>query len=439
MSAESTREQTARPAGTVEERQLAERRAWGRSGLLIALLFAIAPVVGVVFLLSLHQSSAGQPLKRETVSIGDVIEPVRDAVESFSRMDSNPASTLSESDQEQSFVELRRISVLLDIGEVDRTVSDHRVAQDEWSQLSSETLANDAGRRIAADDNALRRFVVLRHLADLELQTDSSAELSQLVNQAQAAASPQEFDRVAQAARRISKNISSSAQTLKSYSHTLESLVQSVEGGQPATTLLADMLAARKQELQATQQSVTETASQEFNEAINAERKQFEEQRDSLLTKIQSLKRQLDRVESRSGGPDPQQAPNGSTVVVSRESYRQSLPQINTLLTPFISSGYAQPGSRDQFVYRQTKNPMSYSALVDAGALEESQQGLETLFRMGGLKSANQHNDRPLGGFPRMNETSEFAKPEVAIRVRDAQRLLRQYGPLMLKDGLLSQ
>ena len=82
---------------------------------------------------------------------------------------------------------------------------------------------------------------------------------------------------------------------------------------------------------------------------------------------------------------------------------------------------------------------MSYSALVDAGALKNTQQGLETLFRMGGLKSANQHNDRPLGGFPRMNETSESANPEALIRVQDAQRLLRQYGPLMLKDGLLSQ
>ena len=80
---------------------------------------------------------------------------------------------------------------------------------------------------------------------------------------------------------------------------------------------------------------------------------------------------------------------------------------------------------------------MSLALIDKAGALEDSQLGLETLFRIGGLKSVDQHNDRPLGAFPKMSSTAELNKQDVLGRVRRAQHLLNVYGDMLVRDGML--
>ena len=108
-------------------------------------------------------------------------------------------------------------------------------------------------------------------------------------------------------------------------------------------------------------------------------------------------------------------------------------------LLPSLLPVTSNPESADKLVYHKTKRPFSYSALNVLGALEDSEKGRAILFRVGGSKTASQQNDRPLGSFPRMNSISELRKPDVVARLKETQRLLRQYGRLMVDDGLLSQ
>ena len=122
--------------------------------------------------------------------------------------------------------------------------------------------------------------------------------------------------------------------------------------------------------------------------------------------------------------------------IASREDYMRESPAIRTLLKPFTTPGYAQPNSADKMIHGSAKQPVSYSTLKRIGALEE--KGLSVLFRVGGTKSTSQQNDRPLGGFPRMYSLKELEKPDVRSRVVEAQRLLQQYGPFLIEDGLLA-
>ena len=122
----------------------------------------------------------------------------------------------------------------------------------------------------------------------------------------------------------------------------------------------------------------------------------------------------------------------------SRDDYKRELEKIRTHLVAFTTPGYVQPESADNLVYRNVKQPMSYSALRRIGALNPTNEGRATLLRVGGSKSATQRNDRPLGSFPRMNSIEQLRNDKnLKARVNEAQQLLRRYGPLMVEDGLL--
>lgn len=123
--------------------------------------------------------------------------------------------------------------------------------------------------------------------------------------------------------------------------------------------------------------------------------------------------------------------------------------QVQQDLKPFLSKGFWQPGdrgARDNI----DELPMSFSRIQSVGALAESREGLINLINM--------VNERPIRGFtmPRCHRPSgwqphiddirpkwgyqsfEGLSPAQLQEIRRIQSLLRELGPTLVEEGLLS-
>lgn len=107
----------------------------------------------------------------------------------------------------------------------------------------------------------------------------------------------------------------------------------------------------------------------------------------------------------------------------------RDLTEIRSMLVPFISKGYFQPGGG-----RSTEAvPMSYSKLAAVGVLRANEQGLNMM-----ISTAANANDRPRGGFP--NVAGGAIEPSLIDMpfVTRAHKLLILHGQAMVENGLLS-
>ncbi len=100
--------------------------------------------------------------------------------------------------------------------------------------------------------------------------------------------------------------------------------------------------------------------------------------------------------------------------------FQRDLADIKSYLSPFISEGYGRRKSG--------KGPMSLGYLKSKGALAESQNGINVLHLQ-----ATGTNDRPLGSFPGGYSTNDVAG------INKAAELLRKYGDLLVKKGMLDE
>ncbi len=100
--------------------------------------------------------------------------------------------------------------------------------------------------------------------------------------------------------------------------------------------------------------------------------------------------------------------------------FQRDLPDVKSYLSPFISEGYGRRKSG--------KGPMSLGYLKGKGALAESQDGINNL-----QLQATGTNDRPLGAFPGGFSTNDVPG------INKAAELLRKYGDLLVKKGMLDE
>ncbi len=124
-----------------------------------------------------------------------------------------------------------------------------------------------------------------------------------------------------------------------------------------------------------------------------------------------------------------------------KAAMQNDLREIKSVLTPFITPGYTSFGG-DRWFTRTEKRPMSFSAIVSFGALDDSMEGIHKMCTIaaGGGTHNSTRGDRPIWrGYyepslplsPRLNgERIEF--------IKRAQTLLRKYGSLMVEEGMLS-
>ena len=114
--------------------------------------------------------------------------------------------------------------------------------------------------------------------------------------------------------------------------------------------------------------------------------------------------------------------------------FQRDLPDIKSLLKPFITPGLTQ--HLHKFAYRPDSNPnprpVSLGSLVALGYLHDSTERLTAFWR-----STSHENDRPFGSFPKAPYGKTVITHEIAA-VRRAQGYLKKYGDLMVSKKMLS-
>lgn len=110
-------------------------------------------------------------------------------------------------------------------------------------------------------------------------------------------------------------------------------------------------------------------------------------------------------------------------------------PEVKAILAPFLQPRDVQPrmsGASIAFTRTADKKPMSLSALYGINALGDSIESLKRLAKLGGHRKLSE---------PRWSVHSQpgnWSEDDKAM-LQQAQQLLRDYGPVLVKAGLLSE
>lgn len=201
-------------------------------------------------------------------------------------------------------------------------------------------------------------------------------------------------------------------------------------------------LAAVSKQVQQTQQELRRTEADAQQQAINAARDAVSQERyDELRTARLQAAEQADRIENLNQEIAAAQRRKAKEVAEQRraDALAKVMPDVRRYLVAFTSEGHRQPGVEARWESFTTVDamPVSYSKLVDRGALEDTMEGLELLFIFGGGKNRGVNNDRPLGAFPKYS-AGQLNKPEVLNAVKRAQQLLREHGKALVEAHRLS-
>ena len=333
-------------------------------------------------------------------------------------------------------LEMQRSRFAIELVYASRADRQLQSVKTDLSKLLDSTLHDSVGKRIAGNEQLLLRFRALEQSAQTgkpkPIEDDSSLERDvRNVN----AETLQEL----RASLKTKRNTIDEAlefywQRL-SYLHNLRESAASLP---PSEYDLQTAISLYKAELTRHADKVSSEAARKLKVSLDGERSHAIGELKQSDELVKSLDSHLKDVTS--GKPLTSQTVNPRTPpLASRDDYNRELEEIRANLIAFTTPGYVQPKSADTLVYHKKKAPYSYSALQRVGALDDTPVGRAILLRIGGSKSATQQNDRPLGNFPRMNSIEQLKLDKnVNARVTEAQRLLRQYGPLMVEDGLLS-
>ncbi len=110
-------------------------------------------------------------------------------------------------------------------------------------------------------------------------------------------------------------------------------------------------------------------------------------------------------------------------------------PEVKALLAPFLEPRTIQPQLAGTFSIKWVrtfeKQPMSLGKLMEIGALDDSVLGLKKLALVVGNRKLPE---------PRWSIASQPNNwsPEDEDRLKQAQQMLRDYGPILVQAGLLS-
>ncbi|MCA9257940.1 MAG: hypothetical protein KDA61_02015, partial [Planctomycetales bacterium] len=333
---------------------------------------------------------------------------------------------------ERTLRRLRQLEVLGELAETERAGRLYDSARASWQSLLESTANSAAGKRILADQDIWPQFFALSRLAETQAQSDWQTTLQTLARRVTQAGSEDRWRLCLQEGELLREQLSEQARRFVTYQERLQRWLKQTSEGAPAAGE-GSVFDIHRSQVALKREQQLRTEAKEESEAIDSELKQLADAQQALAGIVDRLERDL--VQARQGGTPAREVPRA----VDLATYRQQLPEMRRLLSPFIHSGYAQPAGPNEFRYEGTKRPISLSGLLAAGALEDTDIGIATLFRLGGWKGGGQQNDRPLGEFPQMSSQDELAKPGVSAKVRRAQELLRAFGTQLVADRLLSE
>lgn len=425
-------------AVSAERRNRSAQRKWRFSGILTAALFA-ALMFGLLTVgFRMHQAEKDrESLETTQGESAGLVNRIKEKIS-----EAAPSSGESTADLTKLNVELQRAAIEIELAQTRRALHHLEDARADWNELLDATLSDSFGKRIAWDEELLLQFLALRQMpAPSESEPTEPQVFEHLAAIHREASSPtadvESIHRLRDELGETTQFIIVSFVFHQARLNHLHQIRRTAAAGPIGNTELHAAISMREDDLARELTSAADEAADKLEASMDEESRLLSEQRDDTANDVTHLESQIALL-VRGEKLDSQADAISTQPLVSRGDYVRELQTIREDLTAFTSPGYVQPESADKLVYHKTKLPFSFSALKRIGALEDSEKGLAILFRAGGSKTATQQNDRPLGSFPRMNSISELRKPDVFARVKDAQRLLRTYGQLMVDDGLLS-
>jgi len=111
-------------------------------------------------------------------------------------------------------------------------------------------------------------------------------------------------------------------------------------------------------------------------------------------------------------------------------------PEVKQILAPFLARRLVQPRLVSRITIRYDRvpqeQPMSLTRLINMGALNKSTKGLEILARVG------THKDLPDPRWSLYFESRTWSDDQYKMLL-EAQRMLREYGQVLVDEGLLTE
>lgn len=336
--------------------------------------------------------------------------------------------------------------------EADEAVAAFERAAGAWDASTRELMATERGRPLAADPEGLARFRVLwtqdrpeagapaalrRRLEPLKAALDKAAASRD------AAYSPGEelVDRV----RGIRDDARRGAEAYGELNRRLAAVVAAAPApASAAGPTLGEALEALERELAAEETAAIAAAVERERKdragKLAAEKAESERRITDAQVEAERARRdaEMKRLADEKGEAVARAEAEEAVRKAARERadlerrFQAALPEIQTLLSPFVTEGYTQPG-RHYFEKATTKKmKVSYGKLKGSGMLEDTPQGVHKLVA---AVVANRANDRPLGSFPAAM-SNDFSAPWFVPGQR-AQELLRELGPVLVEKGML--
>lgn len=333
----------------------------------------------------------------------------------------------------------------------------------DWETRFADLLTNETGRRIAASPAHVRTVhVVLQQeppaqeqLVQWELQTDALGEPFENKNEQNLGIVSVTQDHI-HSIDALHDELVHTSFEFERQQLLLERIVRETTNTPPAQETLEQVLTRVRQEqakeeadrvasilAQARAQAIEEQAAK----IAALEKEVIQAETDRQAKKLEAEKRQieqlteLDRQElaeqtrvkeqerkariAQLKAAAEQAAAAIEEAALERE-FEKSLPDIKRYLAAFITPGVA---------YRRdgTTGPFPYSVIEAAGALAPDRKGMEAL-----LKLVNFKNDRPRGPLPYFQGSDLGWQRTNKEPIAKAQELLKRFGPLMVKKGMLA-
>lgn len=420
-----------------DTRRQAEQRVHRRTALLLPLILAAVMIFGLLVGFHQHRQAVESPGEFEPASLSERIKPLRDAIGSVTGSVVGPKHLIPDEEADAALRELQQLSIAIEVQSVTNAFDALNDTVSSWNKLKEQVLASDDGRRIASREGDVLQFVAINEFCESQQRSKSliAESLSVLRSEVESRSNRLNWERSLATTKQLKESIANATSAYERCATKLMELIERSAKGTAAATTLAETIEAREREFAARLTSASVQQEREAELRFQSQMNELRESSDKLARTAAELEHAIAATRS---GLMPAATSNSQNFPISRDSYNRDVAEIRSLLSPFISPGYAQPASRDEFEYVSFKSPMSLAAIKMAGGLDDTETGLQTLFRVGGLKSSLQHNDRPLGTFPKMNSVDELEAPDVARRIRRAQRLLTDYGALLVADRLLN-
>jgi len=337
--------------------------------------------------------------------------------------------------------------------DADEAVTAFEKAAAAWASTTRELLTTDKGRPLAANAEALGQFRTLRNQPRPD--PDAPATLRQRLDPLKAvldkalAANDTSYapsEDVVSRLKAIEDEARRGAEAYDDLNRRLAAIVASTPqgGAGEGTPTLQAALDAFEQRLTAEETAAiaaaVERERKDRAEQLALEKAESERQITAAQLEAEKIRREAEmkRLADDKQVALAQAKAEEEVRKAARERadlerrYQAALPEIQSLLSPFITEGFTQPG-RNYFEQATTKKMrVSFGKLKGGGFLEDTPQGV---YKLVAAVVPNKANDRPLGSFP-STWSNSYSDPWFAPAQR-AQELLREFGPIMVEKGLL--